>query len=138
MGFTLKVIIILSIPVLYLTLTSATAAHGAPLKIDKLIGCEPGKFRAGPSPSSTGPVGGSADWIESKYPYLNKQCNKCHDFASEHPTKIRPRRIKGGRKQFRLAGGLLTCVTCHRPHGGNKDYFMWRKEPEICNPCHEL
>ncbi len=69
-------------------------------------------------------------------------CYQCHppeELGVSHPVGMEP----SGKTTIpddlpTLAGGVLTCVTCHAPHGGIRRYFA-RKEitKEICVSCHE-
>lgn len=67
------------------------------------------------------------------------QCHPAEDLGVSHPVGVRP----GPKTAIpddlpTLEGGVLTCVTCHSPHGGVRRYFA-RKETskDICVSCHE-
>jgi predicted CXXCH cytochrome family protein len=66
-------------------------------------------------------------------------CGKCHPLGASHPVGVRSNgisvRIPSGLPTIR--GGMITCVTCHFPHGGDKRYFV-RLEgtKDLCVSCH--
>lgn len=69
-------------------------------------------------------------------------CYRCHpadELGVSHPVGMEP----SGKTTIpddlpTLEGGILTCATCHAPHGGLRQYFA-RKEitKDICISCHE-
>ena len=68
-------------------------------------------------------------------------CIRCHPQDTSHPVGVK---IKGPGYKFpkdlpTIEGGVLTCVTCHEPHGGNLKY-MARKDfkMDICVDCHDV
>lgn len=66
-------------------------------------------------------------------------CYKCHPHDSSHPVGVRARgqRIKTPDNLPTIEGGIITCVTCHNPHGGKRVYFNradFRKD--LCIECH--
>ena len=71
-----------------------------------------------------------------------KGCDRCHPseiLGVSHPVGIA---VKMGTNVPddlpTLKGGIITCVTCHDVHGGDRKYFA-RKEitKDICITCHE-
>ncbi len=71
-----------------------------------------------------------------------KGCDRCHPseiLGVSHPVGIA---VKMGTNVPddlpTLKGGIITCVTCHDVHGGDRKYFV-RKEitKDICITCHE-
>jgi predicted CXXCH cytochrome family protein len=66
-------------------------------------------------------------------------CVKCHPQGISHPVGIRSKGpdIKTPDKLPTMPGGVITCVTCHLPHGGEKEYFARMDfERDICIDCH--
>lgn len=66
-------------------------------------------------------------------------CGKCHPLGVSHPVAVRGNgvsvRIPPGLPT--IEGGMVSCVTCHFPHGGNKRYFMRLEESkDLCVACH--
>ena len=66
-------------------------------------------------------------------------CVECHNQSVSHPVGISastpstvvPRNLPT------LEGGIITCVTCHYPHGSNKPFFARMDfERDICIECH--
>lgn len=66
-------------------------------------------------------------------------CVKCHPQGASHPVGIRS---KGGKTKISpdlptIEGGMITCVTCHYPHGGERRYFARKDfERDLCIACH--
>lgn len=66
-------------------------------------------------------------------------CLKCHAQGASHPVGIRS---KGLKTKIPVAlptieGGVITCITCHYPHGGNKRYFARLDfQRDMCVSCH--
>ncbi|MBI5875010.1 MAG: hypothetical protein HZB81_04065 [Deltaproteobacteria bacterium] len=66
-------------------------------------------------------------------------CIKCHPQGASHPVGIRS---KGSKTKISpdlptIEGGMITCVTCHYPHGGNKKHFTRMNfERDLCIACH--
>lgn len=67
------------------------------------------------------------------------QCHPAEELGVSHPVGMEP----SGKTTIpddlpTLAGGVLTCVTCHAPHGGIRRYFAYKEiTKEICVSCHE-
>ncbi len=67
------------------------------------------------------------------------QCHPAEDLGVSHPVGMGPsEKTKIPDDLPTLEGGILTCVTCHDPHGGIRRYFA-RKDisKDICISCHE-
>ena len=67
-------------------------------------------------------------------------CYKCHRFGISHPVGIRSRGAKIARIPRGLPtikGGMLTCITCHYPHGGDRRYLSrLNADRDLCVVCH--
>ncbi|HBR16774.1 MAG: hypothetical protein A3G39_04515 [Deltaproteobacteria bacterium RIFCSPLOWO2_12_FULL_43_16] len=67
-------------------------------------------------------------------------CVKCHSQGASHPVGIRSKGLKTTKIPAELPtieGGMLTCVTCHYPHGGDKRYFARLDfQRDLCVACH--
>ena len=67
-------------------------------------------------------------------------CKMCHPQSLAHPVGIMSTnpRIKIPPELPTIEGGVITCVTCHRPHGGGEAYFArFPFERELCEKCHK-
>lgn len=68
-----------------------------------------------------------------------KVCVGCHEQNVSHPVDVKGdgRKIITPENLPTIEDGVLTCVTCHDPHGGNKKYFAWFDfKRDICIKCH--
>ena len=66
-------------------------------------------------------------------------CRACHPQNASHPVAIRSAGapVVVPFEMPTIEGGLITCVTCHHPHGGGADYFLrFDKDGELCEKCH--
>ena len=66
-------------------------------------------------------------------------CRACHPQDASHPVAIRSAGapVVVPFELPTIEGGLITCVTCHYPHGGGADYFLrFDKDGELCEKCH--
>ena len=66
-------------------------------------------------------------------------CVKCHSQGASHPVGIRSMgpKTKIPSELPTIEGGMITCVTCHYPHGGNKKHFArLDSERDLCIKCH--
>jgi predicted CXXCH cytochrome family protein len=65
-----------------------------------------------------------------------KSCRRCHkdQEGGEHPTNVRP--PKKPANDLPLTKGVMTCVTCHRAHGGDKPAILRLIDSDLCNSCH--
>lgn len=66
-------------------------------------------------------------------------CYKCHPHDSSHPVGVRAEspKIRTPKDLPTIDGGIITCVTCHTPHGGDRVFFNrfdFRKD--LCMRCH--
>ncbi len=66
-------------------------------------------------------------------------CVRCHRHGLSHPVGVSSRspRTRVPVNLPTLPGGVITCVTCHFPHGGDKRYFARLDfQRDICIECH--
>jgi predicted CXXCH cytochrome family protein len=66
-------------------------------------------------------------------------CYKCHPHDTSHPVGVKSEgpRIKIPEELPTIEGGIITCVTCHNPHGGKRVYFTRMDfKKDICILCH--
>jgi predicted CXXCH cytochrome family protein len=66
-------------------------------------------------------------------------CVRCHPQGISHPVGVSARGpdVRDPENLPTLPGGVLTCVTCHFPHGGGKEYFARMDiQRDICIDCH--
>lgn len=66
-------------------------------------------------------------------------CLKCHPQNSSHPVGVKAEspKIRTPKDLPTIDGGIITCVTCHTPHGGDREHFNrfdFRKD--LCMKCH--
>lgn len=66
-------------------------------------------------------------------------CYKCHPHDSSHPVGVKAEspKIRTPEGLPTIEGGIITCVTCHTPHGGDRIHFNrfdFRKD--LCMRCH--
>lgn len=66
-------------------------------------------------------------------------CYKCHPHDSSHPVGVKAEgpTLRTPTDLPTIEDGIITCVTCHEPHGGKRLYynrFDYRKD--ICIKCH--
>ncbi len=66
-------------------------------------------------------------------------CTECHSAGISHPVGVRSTRadVEIPREMPTIEGGVITCTTCHYPHGGNRPYFARFDFDRICNMCHK-
>lgn len=66
-------------------------------------------------------------------------CLKCHAQGASHPVGVRSTGMMQIPAELpTIEGGMMTCVTCHEPHGGNKEYFgRMDMKKELCAACHK-
>lgn len=66
-------------------------------------------------------------------------CVKCHSQGASHPVGVRS---KGPNTRIppelpTIEGGMMTCVTCHDPHGGDKEHLgRMDVKKDLCEACH--
>jgi predicted CXXCH cytochrome family protein len=68
-----------------------------------------------------------------------KVCEECHAQNASHPVGVRSKNpdVKIPDELPVIENGVITCVTCHFPHGGETEYFLRIKfSKEICVKCH--
>ncbi len=66
-------------------------------------------------------------------------CVKCHPQGISHPVGISSmgRDTAIPSKLPTIEDGVITCVTCHKPHGGEVEYFSrLPRKRELCIACH--
>ncbi|MBI5599487.1 MAG: fibronectin type III domain-containing protein [Deltaproteobacteria bacterium] len=66
-------------------------------------------------------------------------CVECHQQGASHPVGIsaNTKKTRVPPNLPTLEGGIITCVTCHYPHGGEKKHFARLDfERGICVECH--
>ena len=68
-------------------------------------------------------------------------CYGCHPpevLGLSHPVGVYPKQnIEIPEDLPTAEGGMLTCVTCHYPHGSNQRYLARRKvQQDLCKSCH--
>ena len=66
-------------------------------------------------------------------------CVKCHSQGASHPVGIKSNgpKTKIPSELPTIEGGMITCVTCHYPHGGEKKYFARLDfARDLCIACH--
>ena len=66
-------------------------------------------------------------------------CYKCHPPDASHPVGVKAKgdKVKTPDDLPTIQGGIITCITCHKPHGGERTYFNrfdFRKD--LCIKCH--
>ena len=66
-------------------------------------------------------------------------CYKCHPHDSSHPVGVKAEspKIKTPDRLPTIEDGIITCVTCHTPHGGDRMYFnRYDFRKDLCMRCH--
>ena len=66
-------------------------------------------------------------------------CKKCHNQNASHPVGVRGNndKIRTPRDLPTIDNGIVTCVTCHFPHGGKNIYFARMDfKKNMCIKCH--
>ncbi|OGP25990.1 MAG: hypothetical protein A2067_00630 [Deltaproteobacteria bacterium GWB2_42_7] len=64
---------------------------------------------------------------------------RCHAQGASHPVGIMSKgpKTKIPAELPTVEGGIITCVTCHYAHGGNKRYFARLDfQRDMCMACH--
>lgn len=123
---------------LYLETTEPSSVTVEYLKVEEPSPEEEPQVRAVTSSEDDHPElrDGKALTIDACYQH---ECHPPEDLGVSHPVGIgASEKTKVPDDLPTLEGGVLTCVTCHFPHGGSKRYFA-RKEitRDICISCHE-
>lgn len=66
-------------------------------------------------------------------------CYNCHPRNASHPVGVKAKgdKVRTPENLPTIEGGIITCITCHKPHGGERTYFNrfdFRKD--LCIKCH--
>jgi|Deesub1362B_J571_1020462.scaffolds.fasta_scaffold00365_14 predicted CXXCH cytochrome family protein len=70
---------------------------------------------------------------------VGQLCLGCHPQrvgATEHVVDVAPSMEVP--PELPLRDGLLTCITCHDPHGGEFEAMLRVKPRELCQRCHRF
>ncbi|MBI4697830.1 MAG: cytochrome c3 family protein [Nitrospirae bacterium] len=72
---------------------------------------------------------------------IDECVRKCHQPKQSHPVDVRV----WGKRGYKVAsdlplseGNIITCVTCHFPHGGNIVNLLRKNSVELCSSCHVM
>ncbi|MBI5182769.1 MAG: hypothetical protein HY999_00170 [Nitrospinae bacterium] len=67
------------------------------------------------------------------------ECHPSNKLGVSHPVRVYPRgKIKIPSDLPTGEKGMLTCTTCHEPHGGNTRLFIRKKIlDDLCVACHQ-
>jgi len=66
-------------------------------------------------------------------------CIKCHPRGTSHPVGVKAEglKIRTPDELPTIEDGIITCVTCHNPHGGDNAFFArFDRNKDICILCH--
>jgi predicted CXXCH cytochrome family protein len=66
-------------------------------------------------------------------------CYTCHPHDSSHPVGVKAEspKIKTLDGLPTIRDGIITCVTCHKPHGGERaHYIRFDHKKNLCMRCH--
>jgi predicted CXXCH cytochrome family protein len=66
-------------------------------------------------------------------------CYKCHPHDSSHPVGVKAisPKIRTPEGLPTIEDGIITCVTCHKPHGGERvHYNRFDFKKDLCMRCH--
>ena len=66
-------------------------------------------------------------------------CYKCHPHDSSHPVGVKAEspKIKTPDGLPTIEDGVITCITCHYPHGGERVHFnRFDYKKDLCMKCH--
>jgi len=67
------------------------------------------------------------------------ECRACHPmsrFQVSHPVGVRLRSQMQNCGLPTATGGVLTCATCHDPHGSRHAYILRDEQDRLCTRCH--
>jgi predicted CXXCH cytochrome family protein len=71
---------------------------------------------------------------------IHELCSECHKWKAghDHPVGIPISRLSDVSGSLPTdEGGLMDCLTCHKPHGSGPHKAMLRLEPKkLCQACH--
>jgi predicted CXXCH cytochrome family protein len=68
---------------------------------------------------------------------VNEPCLKCHpaSLGKDHPIGVVPKKMPGDLPLGE--GNVITCITCHEPHGKDTFGMLLRKDfTSLCRSCH--
>lgn len=66
-------------------------------------------------------------------------CYRCHKknmLGVSHPVDVPLRASMANEQGLPLQGGVMTCATCHNPHGSAYPYFLRKYGEALCLSCH--
>ncbi len=94
------------------------------------------------SPDAQESINDQHRYLVTKEELAIKGCHRCHPpeiLGVSHPVGVAQ---KGGTNVPdylpTLEGGVITCVTCHEVHGGNRKHFTrMDATKDLCNTCHK-
>ncbi len=67
-------------------------------------------------------------------------CNNCHSFTVSHPVGMRPSgdHVRIPEDLPTIEDGIITCVSCHDPHGSSRMYLARVDfKEDLCLKCHD-
>ncbi len=80
------------------------------------------------------------DELRERKEWAIDACYRCHppeELGLSHPVGIEPKDTTTIPEDLPMEGGVITCATCHKPHGGDRKYFAQKEiTKEICIACH--
>ncbi|MBW2266188.1 MAG: hypothetical protein JRF28_08530 [Deltaproteobacteria bacterium] len=80
------------------------------------------------------------DELRERKEWAIDACYRCHppeELGLSHPVGIEPKDTTTIPEDLPMEDGVITCVTCHKPHGGDMKYFAQKEiTKEICISCH--
>ncbi len=94
------------------------------------------------SPDAQESMNGQYRYLVTKKELTIKGCYKCHPpeiLGISHPVGVAQKRGTTVPNYLpTLEGGIITCVTCHDVHGGNRKYFTrLDASKDLCKTCHK-
>jgi predicted CXXCH cytochrome family protein len=66
-------------------------------------------------------------------------CYKCHTYNASHPVGVKAESptIRTPQGLPTIENGIITCITCHEPHGGDRAYYSrFDFNKDLCMRCH--
>jgi len=66
-------------------------------------------------------------------------CYKCHSYNASHPVGVKAEspKIRTPQGLPTIEDGIITCITCHEPHGGDRAYYSrFDSNKDLCMRCH--
>ncbi len=79
------------------------------------------------------PVLSSLRWAALEACY---QCHNKRTLGASHPVGIPLKQGMNLRGFLPIYDGVITCATCHNPHGGLESNYLRQQGPELCINCH--